>query len=328
VAISTDSTLRLVADIGGTNSRIALYNCERAAFDQLQTFRNADFKCFEDVLDLWLEQYGGPTPTTACIAIAAAPTQERVTMINTGWSFTCRELQVRYGFKQCSWINDFVGNAYALPHLQASDLYPLQASDLDAAPATDKAGPIKLATVGPGTGLGGATLALSPSGATAWAAEPGFMGLSPCSAIELELFSLLMRERPSVYAELLVSGPGLLRIYQTLGEIRGEASAHDRPSQVTQAALAGNCRLSELSLSTFCALLGSVCGDFVLANGAFSGLYLAGGIVPNFIPFLANSDFLSRFSTKGALQTHLKAVPIWVITAEQPGLIGAAHAPL
>ena len=83
-----------------------------------------------------------------------------------------------------------------------------------------------------------------------------------------------------------------------------------------------------LTLRTFCALLGSVSGDFVLANGAYGGLYLAGGIVPRMIPFLRSSAFAQRFREKGAMTEHLNAVPLYVITTAQPGLIGAAHAPL
>ena len=83
-----------------------------------------------------------------------------------------------------------------------------------------------------------------------------------------------------------------------------------------------------IALQTFCALLGSACGDFVLSNGAYGGLYIAGGIVPRMIPFLEASNFLSRFQNKGAMSQHLAQVPIYVITTEQPGLIGAAYAPL
>ncbi|MFT6892185.1 MAG: glucokinase, partial [Halioglobus sp.] len=83
-----------------------------------------------------------------------------------------------------------------------------------------------------------------------------------------------------------------------------------------------------LALQTFCALLGSACGDFVLSSGAYGGLYLAGGIIPKMIDFLNESEFHSRFCQKGGMSRHLTDVPVYVITAQQPGLIGAAHVPL
>ena len=81
-----------------------------------------------------------------------------------------------------------------------------------------------------------------------------------------------------------------------------------------------------LALNAFAALLGSIAGDFALANGSYGGLFLAGGIVPTMIPFLQHSDFHQRFCNKGAMTNVLHNVPIYVITTAQPGLIGAAHA--
>ena len=100
------------------------------------------------------------------------------------------------------------------------------------------------------------------------------------------------------------------------------------PSEITIAALAGSDEHCVLALETFCALLGSLCGDFVLSNGAYGGLYLAGGIVPGMIDFLDNSEFHSRFCEKGGMYSRLAKIPVYVITQEQPGLIGAAHVPL
>ena len=73
-------------------------------------------------------------------------------------------------------------------------------------------------------------------------------------------------------------------------------------------------------------LLGSIAGDFALANGSYGGLFLAGGIVPTMIPFLQSSAFHQRFCNKGAMANVLLNVPVYVITTAQPGLIGAAHA--
>lgn len=83
-----------------------------------------------------------------------------------------------------------------------------------------------------------------------------------------------------------------------------------------------------LALRTFCALLGSACGDFLLANGSYGGLYLAGGIVSKLATFLGSSEFHQRMVQKGAMRDTLARVPVYVITTEQPGLIGAAHTPM
>ena len=100
------------------------------------------------------------------------------------------------------------------------------------------------------------------------------------------------------------------------------------PEEISAKALAGQCGLCVLTLNTFCALLGSICGDFVLANGAYGGLYLAGGFIPHMIGFLQASTFVRRFQEKGKMREHLARVPLYVITCETTGLLGAAHAAL
>jgi glucokinase len=46
------------------------------------------------------------------------------------------------------------------------------------------------------------------------------------------------------------------------------------------------------------------------------------------VEFLRESNFLQRLRGKGAMREHLQSVPVNIITAKHPGLIGAAHAPL
>jgi glucokinase len=320
VAEFASSANRLVADIGGTNTRIALYDPAADALRSLRTYTNRDHGGFEDVVAAWLQSLPEPRPSTACLAIAAPPFGDRVTMLNIDWSFSLSGLAQRFGFSRLRGINDFEGNAYALPHLVERDLVVLH----EGHPGDSTT----LATVGPGTGLGGATLRPGEWIPMACASEPGHMGLSPATPLELELFRFLQPRYGEVYAELLVSGPGLLRLYDALATITGVAPLPLSPEDISSRAQAGQCELCSLTLNTFCALLGSVCGDFVLANGAYGGLYLAGGFLPGMIGFLKASPFMLRFRTKGKMTPHLSRVPLQVITSETLGLRGAAHAPL
>ncbi len=138
----------------------------------------------------------------------------------------------------------------------------------------------------------------------------------------------MLTRHQDIYAELLVSGPGLLRLYRALADIQGRAGELRQPADISTHALAGDDELSELALNTFCALLGSACGDFLLATGSYGGLYLAGGIIPRIIPFLLRSPFVQRLQAKGAMADRLARVPVHAISSGHPGLVGAAHAPL
>ena len=311
--------LRLVADVGGTNTRIALFDEQSGDFHAMQAFVNRDYARLQDLVLAWMNSLD-QTPTKGCIAIASALDGDKVRMVNMDWAFSRQAFASETGVDHIEWINDFVGNAHSLPYLSASDrieLHPGRAGVAD-----------KLAALGPGTGLGGATVQRSSNGWLATACEPGHAGLSPASDLELALFQGLLRERDNVYAELLVSGPGLQRLYQTLAEVKGRSAEELSPAEVSERALAGSDALCEEALTLFCGLLGSVCGDFLLSTGAYGGLFLAGGIVPRMIPFLQASPFHKRLCNKGAMGDLLEQVPVYAITVEQPGLIGAAHAPL
>jgi glucokinase len=243
-------------------------------------------------------------------------------MSNMDWSFSCSELARRHGFRRLVRINDFESNAYALPHLRGEELTLLHRGDVTGPSTT-------LAVVGPGTGLGGGFLIRMPNGEQrAQACEPGHSGLSPATELELELFALLLKRHEYIYTELLVSGPGLLRLYRALAEIRGTAADAHQPAEISRRAAAGADELSILTLNTFCGLLGSACGDFLLTTGSYGGLYLAGGILPGMTAFLQASPFLQRLQAKGAMRDQLARVPVQLISSGHPGLIGAAHAPL
>ena len=86
--------------------------------------------------------------------------------------------------------------------------------------------------------------------------------------------------------------------------------------------------MAQHSLNMFCALLGSLCGDYVLATGSYGGLFLAGGIVPRMVPFIQASNFQQRFDSKGEMAECLAKVPLYAITSNTLGLVGAAHAPM
>jgi len=203
---------RMVGDIGGTNTRLALFDAHAKQLRFQRNYRNRDYGSLADIILAWRRDLGDKLPEEACLAVAAPPFDDEVRLLNIDWRFSPRELAKQFGFSQFGCINDFEGNAYALPHLGAHELVTLQAGK----PALHG----RLATLGPGTGLGGATLDTRGPEPLACASEPGHMGLAPATALEFALFERLRGENGEIYAERLLSGPGLLRLYQVLARER------------------------------------------------------------------------------------------------------------
>ncbi|MFN2168486.1 MAG: glucokinase, partial [Anaerolineae bacterium] len=118
---------RLVADVGGTNTRIAIYDPSCDGFRARADFRNRDFSGLAEVLRAWLDRLEEAPPDRACLAIAAPGCEDRVDMVNVDWSFTRSDLQARFGWRATGWLNDFEANAHGLPHLSGDDLLTLRA---------------------------------------------------------------------------------------------------------------------------------------------------------------------------------------------------------
>ena len=311
---------RMVGDIGGTNTRLALFDAHAKQLRFQRNYRNRDYGSLADIILAWRRDLGDKLPEEACLAVAAPPFDDEVRLLNIDWRFSPRELAKQFGFSQFGCINDFEGNAYALPHLGAHELVTLQAGK----PALHG----RLATLGPGTGLGGATLDTRGPEPLACASEPGHMGLAPATALEFALFERLRGENGEIYAERLLSGPGLLCLYLVLARERRVDATLQEPEAISAKGLRGECTLCAEALELFCGLLGSACGDFVLANGAYGGLYLAGGILPTMTDFPRKSTFSRRFAAKGKMKKHLSDVPLYLVCGDSIGLVGAAHAPI
>lgn len=305
---------RLVADVGGTHMRIARYDPARQQLSDQRTLTCANYPGPEQALTSYLQELGCPAPAQACLAMASVPAEgDEVRMTNSPWRFSRAALAQTFSFQRLAIINDFDAIGLSLPHLSTVQLQTLRAGASQLNP--------HLLAIGPGTGLGGVVLT---AGGEILPCEPGHAGLSPANEMELELFALLQPQYGEVYAELLLSGPGILRLYRGLATIGGHQTTAGSTAEITQLAEQGDPLATDCML-LFCALLGSATGDMVTTTGALGGVYLAGGIIPRIIPILERSDFLARMANKHAQQDNLEKLGVSIITEPQPGLLGAAH---
>jgi glucokinase len=125
-----------------------------------------------------------------------------------------------------------------------------------------------------------------------------------------------------VSAERVLSGPGLVNLYQTLAEIAGVPAEPFTAAQIADREGEPLCRAA---LAMFCAMLGTVAGNLALTFGARGGVYIAGGIVPRLGPGLGETEFRRRFEDKGRFRTYLAAIPTYVVTHPAPAFIGLAE---
>jgi glucokinase len=216
-------------------------------------------------------------------------------------------------------INDFSALALALPDLSAAELRPIGGGA--PVPGAPKA------VLGPGTGLGVAGLVPARGAWLPLAGEGGHVDFAPGDEREVEILRRLKRRWDHVSVERLLSGPGLVSLYQTLAELEagGEVSEAPTPEAVVEAARAAEDGMAGAALRTFCAVLGAVAGDLALTLGALGGVYLAGGIVPRLGAAFDEAGFRRRFEAKGRFADYLARIPVYVVMAPHPALRGLAR---
>jgi glucokinase len=313
---------RLLGDVGGTNARWAWQAAPGQALSHVSTLAAREHASIGDCIDVYLQQHALPRPRDVAFGIATAVTSDRVTMTNHPWSFSIEALRTRLGATRVRVLNDFEALAHAVPVLQAADLRAVGGGA--AVPGA------ALAVIGPGTGLGVSGLVSDGSGG--WrviAGEGGHVTLAASTTRESSLLAVMRERFGHVSAERALSGPGLVNLYEAACVLDGETPAALEPAQVltrSQPGAAEHDAQCEEALKTFAALLGTVAGNLALTLGARGGVFIGGGIVPRLGERFAALPFRSRFDDKGRFRPYVEAVPVWVITAPAPALLGAARA--
>lgn len=306
--------LALVGDIGGTNARLALCDLGTGEVSQAQTYSGAEFESLQDVILHYCAQQDGKIEH-ACIAIACPITGDWVSMTNHSWAFSIAELKANCAFKTLEVINDFTAVSLAIPVLPESACVKIGGGEKQAHKP--------VAVYGAGTGLGVAQLI---HGGGMWHSIPGEGGhvdLPTCNAQEDALAAFLRTQFGRVSAERCLSGQGLVNIYQFIVANQGREPKPFEPKQITEQALDNSDSDCVSALELFCTLMGRFGGNLALTTGAFGGVYIAGGIVPRFKEWFAKSGFRAAFEEKGRFNTYLQQIPVYLITHNEPGLLGA-----
>lgn len=306
----------IVADIGGTNARFSRVALDTLALDQVAVYPCADFASLADALRHYQQEQQLTDIADVAIAIACPVNGDEVRMTNFHWQFSINAMQQQLNLNTLLVMNDFTAVAMCLPAL-ADD----QKIQIGGQPAVSGK---PMAVLGAGTGLGVAHLIPVADKYLPLPGEGGHVDWAPQNEQEWFIQRQLAAQYGHVSPERLLSGPGLEAIYQALAAYQQMARPALTAGEIGQHALSDSCALAKAAVQQFYASLGSVAGDLALTLSTFGGVYVAGGIVPKLLPLLGSSEFRARFEAKGRFTDFNRQIPIFIVTAEQPGLLGAA----
>lgn len=311
-------TLAMVGDIGGTNARFAIWEDDQ--LHSIRVFPTIDYVSPEKALSVYfqdLELHKGDVGSI-CLAVAGPVSGDDFHFTNSHWTINRQKFCAEMKIDNLIMVNDFTAMALGMTRLRDDEYLTVVHGVGDPACAR--------VVIGPGTGLGvGTLLKTADKHWTALPGEGGHVDLPIGSAREALLWMRLMADHEHVSAETVLSGAGLLLLYQVSCALDDIEPVLKSPAAITSAAVAGD-PVAAAVLEQFCVFLGRVAGNSVLTVGGRGGVYIAGGVIPRFTEFFMNSGFKRAFSEKGHMSEYFKGVPVWLVTAEYPGLTGSGVA--
>jgi glucokinase len=317
----------LAGDIGGTNARLAYFQTQNGRFQLVseRVFPSRDHRGLGEIVTQFLDE-SGTRPEAACFGIAGPVRNGRVETSNLPWVIEQSVLANQIHLAATLLINDLEASAWGIGALGLEDLVTLNPG------AGSVAG--NQAVVAPGTGLGEAGLFWDGNRHHVFACEGGHTDFAPRGELQIELLRFLVTKFGHVSYERILSGPGLVNVYEFLcasgcgkesAELSAAMEAGDPAAAISQAALSGKDSLAGKALDLWIAVYGAETSNLGLKVMSTGGLFLAGGISPKILPRLNGSLFMESFLDKGRMRPLVEAMPVHVVTNEKAGLLGAAR---
>lgn len=307
----------LAGDIGGTNTRLALYDADGTEAAPARRYLNSEATGLADLVEAYLDAIG-TRPEAACFAVAGPTDGREAHLTNLAWAIDASALSRRFGF-HCALVNDFAAVGWGLDALTPTGLRSLQIG-------VTRPGAPRLA-LGAGTGLGVAQCFADAAGYRVQASEGGHIGFAPLDEEQWALARSLQAEYGRVSVERILSGPGIAALYGHCRRAMGRPMRRERgPTEVSEAALAGDDATALWAMRLFCAIYGQTAGDLALVTRAEGGIYLAGGIAAKILPLLEDGGFMAGFRAKGRFSEWMASLPVHVVLDPDVGLKGAALA--
>lgn len=324
----------LAGDIGGTKTLLQLLDVSERRQVMVQEHRY-DSHQYEDLLpmvqDFLAQAALSSLPDTACFGVAGPVTEtpqgQQANITNLPWQLDSERLSTALGIPRLRLINDFMAIGYSIEALKDSDLTVLHHADpIERAPRM---------VLGAGTGLGTAQLLWCGHGYEVFASQGGHADFAPGDEQQLALLQYLLQHREHVAYEDVLSGPGLVRIYQFMrqahpydepAELTRQMQNGDAAAAVAQFALEHGDENARRALTMFADIYAAQAGNLALINLAYGGVYLAGGIAPKVLPVLDTQRVRDAFTRKGKMSALMQDIPLYVIRNTKAGVLGAAQA--
>jgi len=318
----------LAGDIGGTNTRLALFDGTPDHLNpvDIEVFPSPQFSGLPEIVRKYQAKHN-QTVKAAAFGLPGAVVDGRVETTNLPWIVDSRHLAQELGLERVDLINDLFANAHGIVLLKETDFVALNQGT--PSPTGNRV------LVSAGTGLGEAgLLAEAGGGFRPFPSEGGHSDFAPTNEIQMDLLRYLLGRFEHVSYERVLSGPGLHNIYEFLRDTKraeepawlaDEIKNGDPSAAIAKSGLAGGAAIAVQALDIFVSIYGAEAGNLTLKVVATAGAFIGGGIAPKIVAKLQDGTFMKAFTAKGRFHALLSNVPVRVITNDKTALFGAGR---
>ncbi len=317
----------LAGDIGGTKTLLELVDTDGGTEHVATTrsFTSHRYVTLAAIVDEFLRDHRSVRPQAACFAVAGPVRDQKAKLTNLPWRLDAEQLAAELGIDRVLLVNDMHGMGHGVNDLSNADLRVLQAGEPEVRG-------VRL-IIAAGTGLGQGAMVWQENRYVMLPTEGGHADFAPRDELELDLLRYLLSRLGQVSNEALLSGRGLIRIYEFLRDsgrvseppdlARALRNAHDPAAVISTRGLEGNAPIAELAVDRFARIYGAVTGNLALSYLSTGGVYVAGGIAPKIIDALERGAFISAFNRNTAMSALLERIPVSVAMCSDLCLRGA-----
>ena len=317
-------TYILAGDVGGTKTLLSISSADERVPLLQKSYQSSAYAGLAEMVDAFLAEAGIRDIDAACFALAGPVTDKVVKLTNLPWVVDGDALAARFAIKRVSLINDFEAVGYGVALLQEADLLTLQAG-------ADQAQGVRL-VVGAGTGLGVAFLSSQADVYRVLPSEGGHMDFAPADDMQCLLLRYLQHRHGHVSYERIVSGPGLISIFEFMQDtllatpspqLLAAMDEGDAAAAISRFSQLGNEPIARMTVDLFLSVYGAFAGNLALAVLPRGGIYVAGGIAEKMAAQMQGGEFMKAFLSKGRFGGLLATLPLHIVLNPNVGLLGA-----
>ncbi|MRG93377.1 hypothetical protein GF068_15865 [Polyangium spumosum] len=314
----------LVGDIGGTRTRLSLYDGRGKRLLLEAVLPSREHATFEEIARSFLGSADHPPPKVAVLGVAGPIRNRAATVTNLPWKLDEVKLARSLSLGRVVLVNDLAVAARGCLHLPADVVVPLG----EARPTSKGR---SVAVIAAGTGLGEAHLVWDGSRHLVLPTEGGHVDFAARDALEVELFQFLSKRFPDhVSYERVLSGDGLGALYDFFVARGGREtkaterrlSEGDRNATIAELGLSGASRAAAKAVDLFASIYGAEAGNLALKQLALGGVFVVGNIARHIV-LGRRKQFLDGFRKKGRFAALMAEIPIAVVTDPLVGVRGA-----